>query len=349
MRTERAALGWRRERDSGDGNPVPPKLVSRCQSSDLEGLAEGDGGELLIATHGGIRRLVDGKARAVSRCRGRRVRTPTGSSAIAMAVCGSERTGSGLLHVHQGRTDVFSRAGRSLGRRRRARLSRIAKAISGSATTDGLDRFREFAVPTMSAEARFVERIGVRPCWRRGMEASGLAGPKGLDRWKRWANVTIYRKRDGLPDDAVSLPCCRTMAGESGCPRVAGLPTFENGRFIAVDRQCRVRAVLDGRQQRGISGSRQVAESFAPGGRNVVVEEIPWPQLGRKDYAIAMLRGSLTQGGLWLGFRRGGVAYFKDGQVRASYDARGWVGRGHGLRSFNSIGTVRSGPQPRAG
>jgi hypothetical protein len=45
---------------------------------------------------------------------------------------------------------------------------------------------------------------------------------------------------------------------------------------------------------------------------------------------------------------QGGVAYFKDGQVRASYAApMGWARAVS--TAFNSIGTVRSGPQPRAG
>ena len=34
------------------------------------------------------------------------------------------------------------------------------------------------------------------------------------------------------------------------------------------------------------------------------------------------------QGGLWLGFRDGGVAYFKDGQIRASYAGAEGLGQG---------------------
>ncbi len=36
----------------------------------------------------------------------------------------------------------------------------------------------------------------------------------------------------------------------------------------------------------------------------------------------------LQQGGLWLGFFQGGVAYFRDGQVRASYSAADGLGEG---------------------
>ena len=52
-----------------------------------------------------------------------------------------------------------------------------------------------------------------------------------------------------------------------------------------------------------------------------VVEQIPWPQMGRQESASVLL-SDREQGGLWLGFwRGGGVSYFKDGQVRASYTA----------------------------
>jgi PAS domain S-box-containing protein len=64
-----------------------------------------------------------------------------------------------------------------------------------------------------------------------------------------------------------------------------------------------------------------------------VVERIPWARLGRRDVATALFPDP-AEGGLWLGFFEGGVAYFKDGQVRASYagaDGLG-VGRVNGLQ-----------------
>jgi signal transduction histidine kinase len=49
-----------------------------------------------------------------------------------------------------------------------------------------------------------------------------------------------------------------------------------------------------------------------------VAERTTWAKLGRREPATALLYDAV-QGGLWLGFRDGGVAYFKDGQLRASY------------------------------
>src|SRR4029453_6294557 len=55
-----------------------------------------------------------------------------------------------------------------------------------------------------------------------------------------------------------------------------------------------------------------------------MVEQIPWAKLGRREPATALLDDA-ARGGFWLGFRDGGVAHFKDGQLRASY------GRAEGL------------------
>jgi hypothetical protein len=63
-----------------------------------------------------------------------------------------------------------------------------------------------------------------------------------------------------------------------------------------------------------------------------VVDRIPWSTLGRKDAATALLSDPL-QGGLWVGFREGGVVYFKDRHVSASYAAA----EGLGDRQINGL------------
>src|SRR4030095_8753608 len=61
--------------------------------------------------------------------------------------------------------------------------------------------------------------------------------------------------------------------------------------------------------------------------RERVVERIPWTRLGRGQPANALLHDA-AHGGLWLAFRDGGVAYFQDGQLRASYSAVEGLGEG---------------------
>src|SRR5262249_49892809 len=47
-------------------------------------------------------------------------------------------------------------------------------------------------------------------------------------------------------------------------------------------------------------------------------KKFSWRELGHEEH-ISVLTADPLQGGLWLGFHNGGVAYFKDGQVRAAY------------------------------
>ncbi len=59
-----------------------------------------------------------------------------------------------------------------------------------------------------------------------------------------------------------------------------------------------------------------------------LVEQIPWSRLGRMESASILLYDR-ERGGLWLGFwRGGGVLYFKDGQVRASYTSANGLSSG---------------------
>ena len=58
-----------------------------------------------------------------------------------------------------------------------------------------------------------------------------------------------------------------------------------------------------------------------------VVEKIPWDRLGRKDFARSLGSDPL-QGGLWIGFGEGDVAYFVDGPVRASFTVVDGLGQG---------------------
>jgi signal transduction histidine kinase/ligand-binding sensor domain-containing protein len=63
-----------------------------------------------------------------------------------------------------------------------------------------------------------------------------------------------------------------------------------------------------------------------------VAERIPWARLGRRQPAGALLHDAV-RGGLWLGFKDGGFAYFKDGQLRESYAGAGGPGEGD-VRGF---------------
>jgi signal transduction histidine kinase len=148
----------------------------------------------------------------------------------------------------------------------------------------------------------------------------------GLNRWND-GRVTVYRMGSGgLLGNVHSL--FQDEGGRIWVSTNGGVAWFENGRLIPV-------SGVPGGNVHSIAGDRagnlwisnQDHGLFHLLDRSVV-EQIPWAGLVRNDSARALFPDPL-QGGLWLGLRKGGVAYFKDGQVRASY--AGGDGLGEGL------------------
>ena len=196
--------------------------------------------------------------------------------------------------------------------------------------------FASFAVPTISVK-QGLSNANVESVLAARDGSVWLGTRDGLNRWND-GQMTLYRKRraqpsgaaheiidSGLPDD-FRAPCFRTIAGEFGSPPVAGLAYFEHGRFTPV-------TTMPGGYVHSIAedsaGDLWISQDqgFFHLLRGGVVKQIPWAKLERKDLALALAADPL-QGGLWLGFSQGGVAYFKDGQVRASYAAADGLGEG---------------------
>ena len=84
-----------------------------------------------------------------------------------------------------------------------------------------------------------------------------------------------------------------------------------------------------------------------------VVRRIAWADLQREEPAISLLRDP-ARGGSWLGFRDGGVAYFRDGKIQNSYGKSQGMGDGmvrdlyiDGSRYALGVNRRRSGPADR--
>jgi len=369
--------------------PGPPKLYPMPYSligTSSQTMNESEDGTLLIATEGGIRKLVDGKVEAYS-LPGispqsfkplRMLRDRNGGLWIGT-------TDRGLIHVHQGRTDVFSQSGGLSG----DYINKFFEDREGNvwvATVNGLDRFRDFAVPTISAR----QGLSTSIVWSVLGAKDGsvwLGTPDGVNRWDH-GQITIYRTRtpkgessgikqtrqlnvhevadSGLPDDGVES-LFQDDAGRIWAFTERGTAYFENGRFISVTTNP-AQAESKHPRERHVTG---VLALVAPTGQlhsitgdssgnlwisdqsqglfhlrgESVVEQIPWASLGRKDWAMALLAGPVP-GGLWLGFSQGGVAYFKDGKVRESYSSLDGLGEGIVTSlSLDSDGTLWAATQ----
>jgi signal transduction histidine kinase/ligand-binding sensor domain-containing protein len=329
--------------------PGPPKLYPLPERPN--GLLEGDNGALLIATSDGIRQLIDGKVKAYP--------IPgLGQQFFATRLLRGRNgdlwvgTNRGLLHVHQGRTDGFARSD-GLSGDYVVRLFEDREGNIWSATYSGLDRFREFAVSTISVDQGLSNSAaGAALATRDG--SIWIGTNDGLNRWNH-GQITIYRKgRTKGADDAEQ----KRQLSQSGAanarvreitdPRLpdssveslgqddrgriwvstrGGVAYLENGRFISV-------AGAPAELVHSIAGDNAGNVWIADQDQGLlhllggsVVEQIPWVRLGRKDYASALLADPL-HGGLWLGFFQGGLVYFKDGQVRASYAGAQGLGEG---------------------
>src|SRR3984957_11750821 len=133
--------------------PGPPKLypIPAPGVTHSQAVIEGDGGALLIAIQSGMRQLVDGKAEAYLLPGAMRQFSPhmllrDGNGGLWIGT-----TDRGLLHVHEQRTDLFELSDGLSGDCITA-LFEDREGTIWVATSDGLDRFRDFAVPTISVK-----------------------------------------------------------------------------------------------------------------------------------------------------------------------------------------------------
>jgi ligand-binding sensor domain-containing protein len=298
--------------------PLPAPGVTHSQA-----LIESGNGPLLIAMPGGIRQLVDGKVELYPL---QGAGMPFNPHVLLRDRNGGLWIGTsdrGLLHVHEGRTDLFARADGLSGNYVQS-LFEDREGNIWVTTLDGLDRFRDLAVSTISVK-QGLSNDGVLSVLAATDGSVWLGTRDGLNRWND-GQVSILRKGSG---GLQGNPQC-LFQDENGRIWVStsrGIAYLYNGRFIPV-------VSTTGEAVHSIasdsSGNLWISEDQALfhliGER--VVERIPWAELGRKAAAATLLPDP-TQGGLWLGFVRDGVAYFKNRQVRASYAGTAGSGEDH--------------------
>jgi signal transduction histidine kinase/ligand-binding sensor domain-containing protein len=306
----------------------------------IQGLAESDDGALLFAPRSGIKRLVGGIVEAFP--------LPDAVQQATTTRLLRDRDGNlwlgtadhGLAHIHRGRTDTFAQADGLSG----DFITSLFSDREGSiwvATDGGFDRFRNFAVPTVSLNQGLLN-ASILSVLADKDGSVWLSTRRGLNRWKN-GQITIFGKssvpveraghgaagdgQEGLLNGAYAGSLFQDSHGRIWASTLREFGYLQNGRFIALK-------TVPGGAVYSITedadGSLWIANKdlglihLLAGDR---VQQIPWARLGHNDPALALAVDPVRRG-LWVGFTKGGITYFADGQVRASYSAASGLGEG---------------------
>src|SRR5208337_4383290 len=309
--------------------PGPPR---RFPAPSMSALTESDDAPLLMARNGaGLMQLVGDKVEVYP------IRSTNNSNRllrddeIDSNKLLRDRDGGlwigtverGLIHVHHGRTDVFSRTD-GLSGDVVLSLFEDREGIVWVATTGGLDRFRDLPVTTISVKQGLSS--DATQSVLAAIDGSIWVGAhEGLTRWKN-GQTTIFGKASGLPDDGPQS-LFQDDRGRIWAFTSHGLAYFEGGRFVPVNG-------VPGGRVHFITGDKEgnlwlsEEKSLLHLREERLVEQIRWSELGRNQRAQALL-SAREQGGVWLAFwQGGGLLYFKDRQLRASYTAANGLGEG---------------------
>ena len=316
VRTETGLWRWR---------PGPPTLYPMKEGPGPSSLSEAADGSILIATDTGVQQFSADRIQAYPILGGK----PFHTRALLRDRDGGLWVGTtdrGLLHVYNGKTDVFARSN-GLSDDFILRLFEAREGNVWAATTQGLDRFRDPAVPTISVEQGLSSAV-VLSVLTTGDGSVWLGTLKGLNQW-RDGRIAVYPRPSGR--QSIAEPRFQDSAGRiwiSGAYGTEPVESFENGRFLPI------KALPLGPVPWSIEGDHSGNVWISRGdalfhlAEGASSERFAWATLGRQDSALSLLPDPYA-GGLWLGgYLEGGVAYFKDGQVRRSYSAADGLGGG---------------------
>ena len=326
--------------------PGPPRQYTFPRGVlEANSLIEDDSGVLLVATNSGLKQFAGGRIQSypLPGIPGdirpiEFFRSTDGSLWIG--------TAQGLLRMRRGGIEKFSASDGLSG----DHISGIFEDHEGNlwvTTYDGLDRFRELAVPRVSRDQGLLNSA-IFSVQATADGSVWIATLDGLNRLQG-GHMTAYRSQSllaekrqrnepgpGAGENITEI----ANSGLSGKPRALGVDNagrlwtstgdgvfyLDTGRFVRV-------VGVPGPFIGSISGDGYgnvwllsgTAGLFywTPDGTVRQISSIPRTQ----DYWGVLLPDK-SQDGLWIGFLRGGVAYFKDGQVRSSYTAQDGLGAG---------------------
>jgi len=305
--------------------PDAPRLYRMREplEANLQALADDGTGGLLVTTVKGLRRFAREVDTAISLPIAYRQQ---GLNCVLRDRNGGVWAGTrrDLVHIHDGRTDVYARSDGLSG----DAVSRMFEDREGNVwvtTNEGLDRFRDYAAITISTgqgltDGGVASVLGAKDgsVWVNGL------GPGGLSRWSK-GQLSVARSR-GLPNGQLGS-FFEDPRGRIWASTTDRIGYFERDQFVTVD-------AIPGGTVNAIVEDAQGTLWLADWTRGLLrvtsrneVQQIPWSNFSRADPA-SRLAVDPMQGGLWLGFTLGGLAYWADGRVRVTYAAADGLGTG---------------------
>jgi signal transduction histidine kinase/ligand-binding sensor domain-containing protein len=319
-------------------NPGPPRSFPVPeQPNGIRGFTESDDGTLLIGAQTGLKRLVNGKVEAYS----------LPGMVLSAQISGllRDRDGGlwidtlqrGLVHVSGGKADTFSSSD-GLTADYVIDLLEDREGSLWVATQAGLDRFRTYSVPTISTKQGLTTAFSVLAA----KDGSMLIGTTtGLDRWQQ-GTISLFspakgtQKPDGKLNGLTPHSLFQDSAGRLWASTSREFGYLEQNRFVPVSNYPGgyVHGITEGPPGHLWVASQQsgLVHIF----QGTVIQQIPWAELGHHDFGWGIV-ADFAHHGLWLGFWKGGIAYFADGAIRASYSAAQGVG--------NGVSDLRFGPE----
>jgi signal transduction histidine kinase/ligand-binding sensor domain-containing protein len=229
----------------------------------------------------------------------------------------------GLVHVQRGRVDKFDESEGLSGDAIRD-LFEDDEGNIWVATLDGLDQFRDVAVPAFTVKQGLLNPV----VWSVLAPRDGglwLGSALGLGRWHE-GRITRFGAQGGLLNGAAPHSLFEDLRGRIWVSTSREFGYLQGDRFVPMSGVPAgyVRAIAEDRagdmwlinEQHGLIRLRDES-----------VEQITWAALGRKDVATSIVADP-RQGGIWLGFLRGDIAYFSGGGLQATYSAKDGLGPG---------------------
>jgi signal transduction histidine kinase/ligand-binding sensor domain-containing protein len=305
-------------------------------------MAEDDEGALLVYTLGGIFRVVDGRSslkvslpRSIPSGPGQMLRDRDGGLWIGTQ-------GSGLVHVHDGLMDVYTQADGLSGDSIR-NLFEDREGTIWVATNAGLDRFRDAAGTALTAR----QGLSNPRVQALAAAADGSVWANAVDALYKLGNhdITIYRERtnSSVPHQvSVGFRRVREISadwanrltavfedrrGRMWVAAARGVGYLDRDRLVPVDglRGGSTRAIVEDSEKLWVIDDERGVFQVRSNGRAVAHVS---PAVFNHEDAITAAEANVNGKGVWLGFMKGGVVFFADGRVQASYDAAHGLGAG---------------------